>query len=162
MGDDDTAEAVAYDKKYGSYKGAGRNEFLVVRSQEHTHDVGNNKSDKANHPCCVNGESHNEGADEKIPLAVKVEIRPHRDCRFIAEEHKVQHTALCPEKKDGHNDYWRDDGKFVPFRPRQTSHQPVSNALHAFLIIGKVHDEAGKSAAYRRECHACQEEFHGI
>ena len=73
--------------------------FLWSDSQEHTHDVGNNKSDKANHPCCVNGESHNEGADEKIPLAVKVEIRPHRDCRFIAEEHKVQHTALCPEKR---------------------------------------------------------------
>lgn len=99
MGDDDTAETVAYDKKYSPYKGAGRNEFLVVRSQEHPHDVGNNKSDKTDHPRRVNGESHNEGADEKIPLAVKVEIRPHRDCRFIAEEHKVQHTALCPEKR---------------------------------------------------------------
>lgn len=100
MGDDDTAETVAYDKKYSPYKGADRNEFLVVRSQEHPHDVGNNKSDKTDHPRRVNGESHNEGADEKIPLAVKVEIRPHRDCRFIAEEHKVQHTALCPEKKE--------------------------------------------------------------
>lgn len=99
MGYDDTAEAVAYDKKYSPYKGAGGNEFLVVRSQKHTHDVGNDKSDEADHPCRVNGESHNEGADEKVPLAVKVEIRPHRDCRFIAEEHKVQHTALCPEKR---------------------------------------------------------------
>ena len=76
MGDDDTAETVAYDKKYSPYKGAGRNEFLVVRSQEHTHDVGNNKSDETDHPRRVNGESHNEGADDvkEVDAAFRAEL----------------------------------------------------------------------------------------
>ena len=50
----------ADDKKYSSYKRTGRNKFLVVRPHEHAHDVGNDESDKTDHPRRVNSEPYDE------------------------------------------------------------------------------------------------------
>ena len=148
------------DALYAPRQGRYRNQPLMIRTGKHTNHMRNNQSHKSDHPRRIHRKAYNQRRNQQVPLAIHMQVSPHGNRRFIPQKHEIQDTALGPEKNDRCNDNGSDDHQFAPLCPCQTAHHPVSDGLHTFLIIGKIHNETRKRPAHRRKRHTCQKELH--
>lgn len=160
MGNDDAAEPVADYEENRPHQRRHRHQPFMVWTHDHADHMGNDESHEADDSRRVHRKAHDEGAHQQVGLPVHVKVRAHGNGGLIAQEHEVQHPALGPEEEHRQDHDGRNHRQLIPPGTGEAPHEPVCNGLDAVLVVGKVHDEAGKSGAYRGESHACQKQLH--
>ena len=131
----------------------------MVGAYQHTDNVRYYQADKAYHTCSVYYKAYDKRAYQQINLSVNMQISAQGQRRFITKQHQVEHTALRPEEHYCQHYDWSDNCECFPLGTGKAAHHPVSNSLHAFLIIGKINDKAGNCS---KNCNKAIESYNDM
>ena len=134
----------------------------MICSDQHAADVWDNEPNKTDHPGGIDSKTYHKRTHEQIALSIQMQVYPKCHCRIVTEQHQIQYLCLCIKEQWHHDAQRNHHVQRRPARPRDTPHQPVSNRLNAFLIIGEVDNETRKCTAYRTERHAREQQLHSV
>ncbi|MMZ68087.1 hypothetical protein D1872_307360 [compost metagenome] len=116
----------------------------MIRSEQASAYVRNDKTDKTDHPRIRYHRSGNQGGGHQIQFAITAQVDTESYGGFIAKQHRIQDPVLkkkhCAAQQNDHG----HDRRFLPTGRSETPHRPKSNGFDPFRVVGKINNQTRK------------------